>query len=293
MIIEVGNYTIIGRSIAGRYTSLVIKELKICFDLGYLSDASIACKNIFISHGHLDHIACIPLHHRQRVLQKHKHKSVTTYYLPEVCLEAVNILSNAFFTLDGKNLDDLEESIKLKLKAIQPNETIYLNSQTLVKAFMTIHRVPSLGYVVFDRKSKLLPKYLTLTGAEIAKLRQDPTNEVLEIVDTPILAYTGDTVMEGIIKNPEFGNSKILIMECSFLQDISVEEAQLKGHIHIQDILDHRDYFQCEHLVLCHLSPRYLDQNECSEAYRLIKEIDFEEQMKPIEIHWLIEPPIN
>ena len=63
--IKIGNqqYTIRGYSRAGLYTSILIDEFNVVFDMGYIHNKSHAYDNKLISHGHCDHIGALHTDH--------------------------------------------------------------------------------------------------------------------------------------------------------------------------------------------------------------------------------------
>ena len=65
-------------------------------------------------------------------------------------------------------------------------------ASTSCTAFATTHTIPSLGYVVWERRNKLKEEYHGLPGDKIRDLRLSGV-EVTREVRTPLLAYTGDT----------------------------------------------------------------------------------------------------
>ena len=60
-----------------------------------------------------------------------------------------------------------------------------------------------------------------------------------------------------VIENKDFTTAKVLIMECTFLEDISVEEAHSCFHVHISEIIQHSHLFENNSIILTHFSDRY------------------------------------
>jgi ribonuclease Z len=76
------------------------------------------------------------------------------------------------------------------------------------------------------------------------------------------IAYSGDTTIEGVLNNDKLLNAKVLLLECTILDDsVSEEQCHTRGHIHIQDLVTHWRYFRNEAIVLFHFSPRYSEMN--------------------------------
>jgi ribonuclease Z len=76
--------------------------------------------------------------------------------------------------------------------------------------------------------------------------------------------------------NPELYESKVLVLECTFLDERKSLEASRAGcHIHLDEILERAEQFKNETLVLMHFSqlykPREVEEilnRRCPEALR-------------------------
>ncbi len=79
-----------------------------------------------------------------------------------------------------------------ELKPVEPGDEIKLSRELIVSVVSTRHTVPSLGYIVWDRRRKLKPEYQELSGDQIRDLRLAGT-EVSAEIRRPILAYMGDS----------------------------------------------------------------------------------------------------
>jgi ribonuclease Z len=126
--------------------------------------------------------------------------------------------------------------------------------------FETVHTIPSVGYVVWERRNKLKEEFHGLPGDKIRDLRLGGT-EVTREVRTPIVAYTGDTSPGGLDKYPAVFDAKILITEMSFVRPNHRREKIHKfGHMHLDDFIERADRFKNELIVLAHFSTRYHPQ---------------------------------
>ena len=116
--------------------------------------------------------------------------------------------------------------------------------------FATTHTIPSVGYVVWERRFKLKEEYHGLPGDKIRDLRLSGVPVTRE-VRTPILAYTGDTSPGGLDANPSVFQAKILITEMSFVRPNHRREKIHKfGHMHLDDFIERADRFENE-LIIC------------------------------------------
>ena len=79
-----------------------------------------------------------------------------------------------------------------QLVPTRPGDEIELSRELVVTVSATKHTVPSLGFVVWQRRRKLRPEFLGLPGEQIRDLRMSGT-EVTSEVRIPRLAYLGDS----------------------------------------------------------------------------------------------------
>jgi ribonuclease Z len=144
-----------------------------------------------------------------------------------------------------------------ELRGLQAGDEIELSRELVVTAFATTHTIPSLGYVVWDRRFKLKEEYHGLPGDKIRDLRLSGTAVTRE-VRTPLLAYTGDTSPAGLDAYPPVFQAKVLITEMSFIRAKHRREKIHKfGHMHLDDFIERADRFQNELIICGHYSTRY------------------------------------
>ena len=130
-------------------------------------------------------------------------------------------------------------------------------ASTWSRAFATTHTIPSVGYVVWERRNKLKEEYHGLPGDKIRDLRLSGVAVTRE-VRTPLLAYTGDTSPAGLDAYPPVFEAKMLITEMSFIRPNHRREKIHKfGHMHLDDFLERADRFQNELIICAHFSTRY------------------------------------
>jgi ribonuclease Z len=143
------------------------------------------------------------------------------------------------------------------LRGIGPGQEIDLSREHVVTAFATTHTVPSLGYLVWERRNKLKEEYHGLPGEQIRDLRLGGV-EVTREVRTPLLAYTGDTSPGGLDNYPPVFEAKVLITELSFIRPNHRREKIHKfGHMHLDDFVERADRFKNELIICAHFSTRY------------------------------------
>src|SRR5262245_35992186 len=239
--------TIEGYSRAAVQSYWRVPELKIGFDLGAQPWDFMGTPTWLVSHTHLDHIAALPVYVARRRMMK---MEPPTIYLPEEGVEDVRKLLLIMQRLDrGRQV--------CQLNGVRPGQEIELSRENVVTAFRTTHTIPSLGYVVWDRRNKLKEEYHGLPGEKIRDLRLSGV-EVTREVRTPLLAYTGDTSPAGLDSCPAAFEAKILITELSFIRPNHRREKIHKfGHMHLDDFLEREGRFKNELIICGHFSTRY------------------------------------
>ncbi|HJT78839.1 MAG TPA: MBL fold metallo-hydrolase, partial [Gemmataceae bacterium] len=239
--------TVEGYSRAAVQSYWRIPELKIGFDLGAQPWDFMGTPTWLLTHTHLDHIAALPVYIARRRMMR---MEPPTVYLPADALEDVRRLLLVMQRLDrGRML--------CQLHGVQPGDEIELSRENVVTAFPTAHTIPSVGYVVWDRRMKLKEEYHGLPGDQIRDLRLSGV-EVTREVRVPLLAYTGDTTPAGLDNYPPVYQAKILITELTFVRPSHKREKIHKhGHMHLDDLLERADRFENELIICTHFSTRY------------------------------------
>jgi ribonuclease Z len=223
-----------------------IPELKLGFDLGLQPWSFMATPTWFVSHTHLDHVAALPVYVARRRLMK---MEPPTIYVPAPAVEPIDRLLRAFERLDRGRLP-------AKIVGAEPGQEIILSRELVVTTFPTRHTIPSLGYVVWERRKKLKPEYHDLTGEQIRDLRLSGV-EVSAEQRLPKVAYLGDSAPAGLDACPDAYRAEILILEMTFVARQERPEVIHKfGHMHLDDIVERAERFENEVVIASHFSTR-------------------------------------
>ncbi len=242
--------TIEGYSRAAVQSYWRVPELKLGFDLGGQPWDFMGTSTWFVTHTHLDHIASLPVYVARRRMMKMEPPVI---YLPAHAVEMVEHVLKAFQRLDRGRLP-------CTIKSVLPGDEIELSRELIVSACATKHTVPSLGFVVWERRKKLKSEYQDLRGDQIRDIRLSGV-EVSEERRFPLLAYTGDTAPEGLDANPVMYDAEILIAEMTFVApNHRKEKIHKHGHMHLDDWVERRDRFQNQLIIAGHFSTRYHDK---------------------------------
>jgi ribonuclease Z len=239
--------TIEGYSRAAVQTYWRIPELKLGFDLGAQPWDFMGTATWFVSHTHLDHIAALPVFVARRRMMK---MEPPTIYLPESAVDGVQQLLRAFSRLDRGRLP-------CRLVPVAAGDEIELSRELVVTAGQTQHRIPSLCYIVWERRRKLKPELQHLSGDQIRDLRLSGA-EVTQETRLPRVAYLGDSTPQGLDDNPGMFEAEVLITEVTFVAPgHRPDKIHKLGHIHLDDIVARRDRFHNQLIIASHLSTRY------------------------------------
>src|SRR5438128_1739451 len=178
--------TIEGYSRAAVQSYWRIPELKIGFDLGAQPWDFMGTPTWLLTHTHLDHIAALPVYVARRRMMKMEPPKL---YLPEENLEDVQRLLLIMQKLDrGRQL--------CELVGVAPGQEYELSREHVFTVFRTTHTIPSVGFVVWERRNKLKDEFLGLPGDKIRDLKLSGVAITREL-RTPLVCYTGDTSPAG------------------------------------------------------------------------------------------------
>lgn len=241
------NITIEGYSRAAFQTYWRIPEFRLGFDLGGQPWAFMGTPTWFVSHTHIDHFVALPAYVSRRRMMK---MEPPTIYLPEAAVPLVERLLQMVSRLDRGRLP-------CQLVPTLPGQEFELSRELVVTTIATQHTVPSLGFIVWERRKKLKPEFFGLPGENIRDLRLSGV-EVTNEIRMPRVAYLGDTRIDVLDEYPVLYETEVLIMEVTFVSPHHRRDKIRKfGHIHIDDLVERRDRFKNDVIIASHFSIRY------------------------------------
>lgn len=234
-------------SVGGLETCIQLPGFDVAFDMGRARRSAVARPTVLFTHAHIDHMGDVAAHAATRSMMGMK---PPRYGVPEENVAAFQRLLDAWADLDGGTLD-------CEVIPSRPGTEIKVKKGIVARAFRVLHRVPTLGWGLWETANKLKPAWRDRPGHEIrdARLRGEA---VTDRVERPVVAFTGDTLIEAIDKHAVLRQARLLIMEVTFLDDrVSVAQCRSKGHIHLDEVIDRADCFENEAILFTHLSARY------------------------------------
>jgi len=173
-----------------------------------------------------------------------------TYVVPAEVVADLKALFGVWRRLDGSRLP-------CTIIPAVPGQQIPIGPDREVRTFRTLHSIPSLGYAICSRKKKLRPEYADLPGERIRDLRLSGV-EVSRETWTPDVAFTGDSLLDVVEREPLCQAARLLILEVTFLDDrVDVAAARSKGHVHLDEIIARPEILANPSVLFTHFSARY------------------------------------
>ncbi len=246
-----------GVSVAGRETWFHFPTLGFAFDLGRSPWELVSVPHVFLSHAHLDHAAGLAYWFSQRRLLRLEGGTVRTH---PAAVEAWRKIVALHAELEDVTYD-------ARVEAMAPGSSVALRRDLSMACFSADHRVPTLAFVASEERHRLLPEFESKTREEIQVLAAEGKS-VAGRVSIPLAAYSGDTSARIFdAAPPDFFRAKLLLLECSFVEERDRGRAAPFKHLHVDDIAERADLFENEVILLTHVTLR----TSASEIRRLVK----------------------
>ena len=251
--LEHGNVRLLGSSLAGEETFIVAPELNLAFDVGRAQRELLGVDHLFLSHGHMDHAAGLAYYFSQRMFIDNAAGHV---YAPAVLVDPIGRLLRIWASIDG-------HTPPANIHAAEPGVDIQLRRDLVVRPFEVNHpcrrrdydAYQALGFTAIEVRQKLLDEYLDLTGPQIVELKKKGV-QITRRVEIPLVTYCGDTAVGDFLGLDHVRHSRVLLLECTFVEDDHTDRARAGNHIHIRDLREILPRLNNELIALIHLSRR-------------------------------------
>jgi ribonuclease Z len=240
-------------SISGLATYVHVPAFDACFDLGHCTVEASRTRNVILSHVHQDHSLGVVRHLSLREMGGARPSRI---YLPAESREALIDVLRAYARLEQREAGDLESIVR----GVAAGESFALSARYQVRAFDVVHRIPSRGFTVTEKRRKLKPAFVGLPGEAIRAARERG-EELYDYSDVDAFTYIGDSTIETLERNPDIGRSEVLFLEATHLPGTSPEVSARYGHTHLDEIAalyeKRPEILASPHIVLKHFSMKY------------------------------------
>ncbi len=238
-------YRIVGTSIAGEASAFCLPELDLGFDMGVCPRPMLTSKFVAISHGHMDHIGALAYYFSQRHFQGMGTGNV-------ICdariAPAIKRMMEGYVDLERQNTP-------FNIIPVEPEGLVEVKNNIFVRAFAVEHTVPTFGYVVVEKRSKLRPDLIGLPQEKLMELKEKG-EQITRTLEIPLVAYLMDTGPGPHLVREDVRKAQVVISECTFFESEHKDRAKVGMHLHLNDIVEWIRVLECQKLVLCHLSRR-------------------------------------
>lgn len=143
-----------------------------------------------------------------------------------------------------------------ELVGLSAHEPVSVGKNLEVEAFAVDHRIPGLGFHLWQTRLRLRDRYAGASRHELVDLKR--RGVPIEMESRRLwLSYCGDTGPGVLDREERLFDASILMLECTFLDAAHSARAAEYRHMHIDDLARRRERFRNDELILHHWSNRY------------------------------------
>jgi ribonuclease Z len=242
---RVGDFAVVGYSLAGEETTVALPELNVCFDAGRAPREIVPIDTLCVSHGHMDHAAGIPYYLSQRTFIG---ACAGRIVIHRVLAPRVKALMDCWAQIEGHDSP-------MDLEGVDDGDEVKLCRDLFVRAFKVNHGAYALGFSLIECRHKLKPEHIGKTGPQLVALKKQGI-EIENTIEVPLVAYVGDTANGAFFDLDHVRNARLVIMECTFFDPEHVVRAKAGKHIHVRDLRSILPRLRCPDILMTHLTRR-------------------------------------
>ena len=146
---------------AGEQTCVMVPELDLMFDVGGFVPGALRYRTILVTHGHQDHLGGLPYLASQRQLNGLAGPGV---HVPREVVDPMERIFAAWSEIE-------DFLVPIDLMGHDPGDRFDLPRGLSATCVRSVHRVPSLAWIVERHSKRLKPELRGLEGPAIAERR--------------------------------------------------------------------------------------------------------------------------
>ncbi len=243
--LPVGQYHVVGYSVAGEESVVQIPELNVCFDIGRAPHFALTSDIVCVTHAHMDHLAGLAYYLSQRYFQG---MQPGTVLLPREIERPVDNLLRCWREVE-------RQGTPYTLVPMSAGQTYEVRRDFGIRAYQTHHGGPSLGYGLISIREKLKPELLGLPGPELVA-RKKAGEEIQYRLEVPLVVYLGDTTLGPVFDEPDVRAAEVLITECTFYDPDHRAKSKAGRHLHVDQFAQVVPNLRNQHIVVTHITRR-------------------------------------
>lgn len=267
--LEIAGHELIAFSISGVSTYVLAPAIDVCFDMGHCPVEGARLRNVLLTHCHQDHSLGVVRH---RALRQMWGDSPSKVYIPDESREALVAVLRAVDAMEGRGRADTLDDDVIGVRA---GESFALSKRCRVEAFDVVHKAPSRGYSVIERRRSLKREFVGRPGAELGAARERG-EELYDYDDRRTITFIGDSTIETFDRvDPSVFDCDVLFLEATHIGGTDAAVSHKYGHTHLDELValfrQTPERLGRAHIVLKHWSTRYA-RDEITQAVRALPE---------------------
>jgi len=248
--VQVDDLTLVGYSVAGEESVILVPELDVAFDIvafdiGKCPREALRVNHVLLSHGHMDHAAGVAYYFSQRDFQGIEDGEVL---VARALVDPLRKLMDAVAVVEG-------HPSPYHFVPMADGQDHEIRRGLIVRAFATKHLGTSLGFSVIEVRRKLKAEFDGKTGPELVELKNRGV-EITRRVEMPLVAYLGDTAKADYHELPHVRDARALLIECTFFDPDHVRRARAGRHLHVIDLPEMLTGMNNERIIITHVTRR-------------------------------------